>query len=294
MKSFSVPSLSTDSLGNSLFECMTIDATRGEMPITHEEPMVVQAGIICLCLRGKGRIIINENEYEISKGNLLTILPNAVVQTMHSSDDFLGYAIAADTKFMMSIQMSDVVKSYVYISANPFLKINEEQSTTIIELCEMLHRRREDTDHLFGKEICRHLLTVLCYEIHSFYREQVNELQNPTCRSRQSALCQEFFKLVEQNATKHREMSFYADKLCITPKYLSVVVRKSSGRSPVEWIDRTVMLYARTLLSSSDLTVQQISSELGFPNPSFFGQYFKRHEGITPKHYRTQRMASND
>lgn len=293
MKLFSVPTLSTDSLGNSLFECMTIDATHGEVPIAHDEPIVVQAGVICLCLRGSGKIIINEKEHEISKGNLLTILPNAVVQGANSSDDFLGYAIAADTKFMMSIQMSDVIKSYVYISANPLLKINEEQSASIIELCEMLRRRREETNHLFGKEICRHLLTVLCYDIHSFYQEQVEELQDVTCRSRQSALCQEFFKLVEKNATKHREMSFYADKLCITPKYLSVVVRKSSGRSPVEWIDRTVMLYARTLLSSSDMTVQQISTELGFPNPSFFGQYFKRHEGITPKRYRSQRMASN-
>lgn len=287
--SFSIPSLSTASLGNSLFECVTIDAGRGENSISQGRTVIVQVGAICVCLRGSGTICINDKEYQIGKGNLITILPNAVVKGVISSDDFLGYAITADTKSMMNAQMSDMVKSYIHISTHPVLKISEEQMATVIELCEMLRRRQENPHYNYGEEICRHLLTVLCYEIHGFYKEQVAELDDLGCRSRQSTICQEFFELVEQYASKHRDMGFYADKLCITPKYLSVVVRKSSGHSPIEWIDRTVMLYARPLLTSSDMTIQQISAELGFPNPSFFGQYFKRHEGITPKRFRTKK-----
>lgn len=293
MKSYTLPTISADSLGNSLFECIAIDTQRGLKPLSVQEPVIVQAGIICVCLRGSGTIAINDKPYEIASGTLLTILPNAVVRSLRSSDDFLGYAIAADTKFMASIQLSDVVKSYLYISENPLLKINQEQTDTIIELCEMLRRRRENTEHAFGKEICRHLLTILCYEIYGFYQSQDRKVPDVESRSRQGSLCKDFLKLVEQHATQHRDLSFYADKLCITSKYLSVVVRKASGRSPVEWIDGAIMRYARTLLSSSDMTVQQISAELGFPNPSFFGQFFKRHEGTTPKHYRSQRMTSN-
>lgn len=96
---------------------------------------------------------------------------------------------------------------------------------------------------------------------------------------------------MEECSTHHRDIGFYADKLCITPKYLSVVVKKVTGRSPVDWVDRSVMLYARTMLTSSDMTVQQIAAELNFPNPSFFGQYFKRHEGVTPKHFRDKSKA---
>lgn len=293
MKSYTLPVISATSLGNSLFECITIDASQGLSHLSAQEPVIVRAGVICVCLRGCGKIVINDQHYDISAGMLLTILPNMVVRSLHSSEDFLGYAIAADTKFMASIQIGDMVQSYVYISANPLLKINQEQSDTLIELCEMLRRRRESTRQVFSKEICRHLLSVLCYEIYGFYQSQDRGVPEFESRSRQGAICKEFLKLVEQHATQHRDMGFYADKLCITPKYLSVVVRKASGRSPVEWIDNAVMRYARTLLSTSELTIQQVASELGFPNASFFGQYFKRHEGTTPKRYRSQRIASN-
>ena len=287
MKLNSIPLISTELLGNSLFECITIDATDGK-PLSRSEPTMINIGVVCLCLRGSGIFSINEQEYTIGKGSLITLLPNSVIKGSHSSDDFLGYAIAVDTKAIMSVRAGDTVKSFVRISANPVLKISEQQTSSVIELCEILRRKRSEANNPFGKEIVHHLLAVLCYEIHALYQSQIPELKAPAHPSRQSTLCQQFLELVEHHAAHHRDMGFYADKLCITPKYLSVVVRKSSGRSPIEWIDRTVMLYARTLLASSDMTVQQIATELNFPNPSFFGQYFKRHLGTTPKKYRTQ------
>lgn len=294
MESYKMPSISTASLGNSLFECVTIDVASGDGRFGRGVPTIVKMGVICVCLRGSGKICINEKEYPISRGTLITMLPNSVIKGISSTDDFLGYAIAADTQFMMSIQISDAVKSFIHISSNPVLQINEEQTATIIELCEMLRRRREEEHSYFSKEISRHLLSILCYEIYGFYRSKISELSEPVGRSRQSSICQEFLELVEQYAPQHRDMGFYADKLCITPKYLSVVVRKLSGRSPIEWIDRSVMLYARTLLTTSDMTVQQVASELNFPNPSFFGQYFKRHEGVTPKRYRAKVLKDDN
>lgn len=282
----SIPILDVNSLGNSLFECLTID--------THDfsskrrntgSPTLIQLGIICICLRGSAHLRINNQEYDFRKGDMLTLLPNSIILDSNSSDDFLGYAIATNTKVLMGIQMADVVKSYVNISNNPIIPITDEQIQTVIELCEMLKNKRSKKDHPFEKEISKSLLAVLCYEISSFYQLQNNE-DTPT-RSRQSALFHEFLSLVDKYATERRDIAFYANKLCITPKYLSVVIKKSSGYSPAEWINRTVMLYAKTLLASSDMTIQQIAVELNFPNPSFFGQYFKRHEGITPKRYRT-------
>ncbi len=288
MKSDTLPLISAESLGNSLFECMTIDATDGK-PLSRSEPTMIKIGVVCLCLRGCGTFSINEQEYTICKGSLITLLPHSVIKTTHSSDDFLGYAIAVDTKAIMSVRAGDTVKSFIQIFANPVLKISDKQTSSVIELCEILRHKRNETNNPFNKEIAHHLLAVLCYEIHALYQSQITNLKAPSHPSRQSSLCQQFLELVEHHATHHRDMGFYADKLCITPKYLSAVVRQSSGRSPIEWIDRTVMLHARTLLSSSDMTVQQIAAELNFPNPSFFGQYFKRHAGVTPKKYRTQR-----
>lgn len=284
-----LPLISAESLGNSLFECVTIDIASGNRPLPKNEPTMVKVGIICLCLRGEGTLTINEQPHKIGKGSLVTLLPNSVIKNS-SSNDFLGYTIAIDTKFLMSVRVGNAVKSYVHISANPVLKISDKESSSVIELCEILRHKRGEGSNCYSKEITRHLLTALCYEIHALYRSKNAELKSPSHLSRQESICQKFFELVEHHAVQHRNMSFYADKLCITPKYLSVVISKTSGSSPVEWIDRTVMLYARTLLSSSDMTVQQIAAELNFPNPSFFGQYFKRHSGVTPKKYRTQRQ----
>ncbi|KAA6344491.1 Arabinose operon regulatory protein [termite gut metagenome] len=71
-------------------------------------------------------------------------------------------------------------------------------------------------------------------------------------------------------------MEFYANKLCITPKHLSKVIKESSDRSAIEWIDSYVMLEAKALLKSTNMTIQQISDELNFPSQTFFGKYFKR------------------
>lgn len=282
-------SIETRSLGSSLFECVTIEpdnTSKISAPNSEAPNIMLQAGAICICLRGGGEFLINNTHHKVVKGDMLTLLPNTIIGNVASSDDFIGYTIGINTNYLMNIQMSDIVKSYVTIMNSPILNLKDDQVQTIIELCEMLKHKREQTSHPFAEEICKSLLSILCYEIHAIYKQRLQLEHHP--RTRQGALCQEFLSLVEKHATEHREMGFYADKLCITPKYLSVVIRKASGRSPAEWINRTVLLYAKTLLTSSDMTVQQISAELNFPNPSFFGQYFKRHEGCTPKHYRNQ------
>ena len=83
-----------------------------------------------------------------------------------------------------------------------------------------------------------------------------------------------------------RSVSFYADKLCLTSKYLSTVIKEVTGRSVLAWINETVIAEAKILLKTSEMTVMQISEELNFPNPSFFGRFFKQYTGVTPLKYR--------
>ncbi|MBM6670761.1 AraC family transcriptional regulator [Phocaeicola coprophilus] len=79
---------------------------------------------------------------------------------------------------------------------------------------------------------------------------------------------------------------FYYEKLCLTPKYLTTVIKKESGVSAADWIERYVILQAQALLKSTDLTIQQISDKLNFSSQVFFGKYFKRLVGMSPKEYR--------
>ncbi|MBQ5913729.1 MAG: AraC family transcriptional regulator [Alistipes sp.] len=102
------------------------------------------------------------------------------------------------------------------------------------------------------------------------------------------AISKEFMRLVKDNFRSERQLQFYADKLCITPRYLSRVVKECTGSSAADWIERYVVLEARALLKSTSMTIQQISDELNFPSQTFFGKYFKRRVGMSPKLYRRQ------
>ena len=99
-------------------------------------------------------------------------------------------------------------------------------------------------------------------------------------------LTKEFLTLVKANFREERQLKFYADKMCITPRYLSRVVKECTQFSAADWIERCVVLEARALLKSTNMTVQQISDELNFPSQTFFGKYFKRRVGLSPKEYR--------
>ena len=99
-------------------------------------------------------------------------------------------------------------------------------------------------------------------------------------------LVENFIDCVHKSYKKQRGMEFYADKLSLTPKYLSKLIKDNTGTSALEWIDNYVILEAKAFLKSTNMTIQQISDELNFPSQSFFGKYFKRHVGVSPKEYR--------
>jgi YesN/AraC family two-component response regulator len=107
--------------------------------------------------------------------------------------------------------------------------------------------------------------------------------ENSHCRT----VFYKFLALVESDYLISRRVSYYAEKMCMTPKYLSALVKDASGRGANDWINDTVILNAKILIKKSDMTVQQVSDMLHFPNPSFFGQYFKRYTGMTPNKFKT-------
>lgn len=92
--------------------------------------------------------------------------------------------------------------------------------------------------------------------------------------------------LIHENGTKHRDLEFYADNLCISPKYFSHVVSKVTGCKCLSWIEDFAINKARQLLKSTDLSISQISYELNFAAPSDFCRYFRTRTGISPKSYR--------
>ena len=111
----------------------------------------------------------------------------------------------------------------------------------------------------------------------------------PETTTRQSELFHRFVALVHEHCAQEREVSFYADKLCISTRYLSTIVRSVAHSSAKEFIDRSVMLEIKMMLQSTDLSVQEIAYRLRFPDQSYLGRFFKKHAGESPTEYRNNK-----
>ena len=107
-----------------------------------------------------------------------------------------------------------------------------------------------------------------------------------TGATNKNSIVERFLELVHEHYREERMISYYADRMCLTPKYLSKIVKDNTGRPASEWIENYIILEARAMLQNSDMTIQQIAQSLNFPNQSFFGKYFKRATGMSPKQYR--------
>lgn len=132
----------------------------------------------------------------------------------------------------------------------------------------------------------QHLIVSLLYNLKYIHEHTCKS--TPSRLSRQEELFRRFIALVNQHSKHERSVNFYADKLCLTPHYLSSVIRETSGQTVMQWINQAVILEAKVLLKHSNLLVFQISDELNFPNPSFFSKFFKRMTGMTPAEYQKQ------
>ena len=140
----------------------------------------------------------------------------------------------------------------------------------------------QDKQNPYRLQVVQHVIMAMFYSSEKIRQANTKEVY----RTNADVLSKRFMDLVKDNFRKERQLQFYADALCITPRYLSRVVKECTGSSAADWIERCVVLEARALLKSTNMTIQQISDVLNFPSQTFFGKYFKRRVGLSPKEYR--------
>lgn len=235
---------------------------------------------LCFCLKGVCELMMNDRSYTVRENDMAIFFPKTVLQIINKSDDFVACGFLSSTDFVKDLH----VTSPVDIFFNPCISIPPASTRMFIQMIESLKYKMENTSHPYRKEIIELMMLMICYEIAGIY--QKSKPIQVESHSRQETLFRQFLYILHSEGPVSREVAYYADRMCITPKYLSMVVKKSSGASASEWITQYTLIIAKRMLKTTDLSIQQIADKLSFPNPSFFGQYFKRNVGITPKKYR--------
>ncbi|WP_294199890.1 MULTISPECIES: AraC family transcriptional regulator [Chryseobacterium] len=255
---------------------------------TTNSPYFVEEIALILVRNGNARIRINLDEVSISKNTIVILTPNYIVEMLEYNEileaDLLlfKYDVVADlplTKDLGSI--GDI------FNKSPSLALNNQDFKEISDLYAVLayHCNKQK---IYKSEVAKNLLYALCYMVVEFYQARISSQTQPV--NRPEIIYKNFYSLLCIHYKEERSIKFYADKLNITPKYFSKTIKQISKKNASDLIDEMVIMGAKALLKCTDQSVQQISTEFNFPNPSFFGTFFKRKTGITTLQYRKQHL----
>ena len=275
----------TDSPGNFLklnddvyfFENPVIRFRPGALPWRMNHLM------LAFCWKGWIRGRVDMEDCKLVAGSFLLLLPKRFVEILEISPDFEVSIIALSNEFAQSLNFGDTFREQLSVRQSPCHVLNKEGRFIVFSYLRCVKPLlTSDEQFTYRLEIARLLTRALVLSLASLAR-RVPSLKDS---NRQANLVRDFVNLVADNYRTHREMDFYADRMCLTAKYITATVKARSGRSATDWIERYVVLDAQTLLTSTDMTILQISQELHFPSQSFFGKYFKRVTGVSPKDYR--------
>ena len=233
---------------------------------------------------GSAILEIDMEKYDLSEpANIIRLLPGQIVAFNNTSPDFDVDVVIMSKSFVDNLLVfaNGGVPFSFDKRLNAVVRIGGREKMASMFIKVIRHILDENAENPYKSKIVQHVMMAIFYSSENLSR---TEVEKP--RTNADILSKEFLALVKEHFREERQLKFYADKMCITPRYLSRVVKECTQFSAADWIERFVVLEARALLKSTNMTVQQISDELNFPSQTFFGKYFKRRVGLSPKEYR--------
>ena len=256
-----------------------------QLPIPME-PRRMGCKLFALCTQGKAQYSVDTVEYTVYANDMMIISEGQITDDVMLSRDFNGMGIIVSDDFFNEIvkDVHELSTLFLFTRANPVCHLTQQECDNIVDYFRMLKQKTDDLKHHFRRETVRSLLTTMIYDLSNIiFRMQTTVDRRQT---RGEAIFTQFLQLVELNFRHERRVSWYAKQLCISPKYLSEIIKQVSRRTPNDWIDNFVTLEIRVLLRNSTKSIKEIAQELNFPNQSFFGKFFKEHVGLSPSQYR--------
>ncbi|MBO5625290.1 MAG: AraC family transcriptional regulator [Prevotella sp.] len=253
--------------------------------------MKMGMNVILFCLKGKLQFEVNGRQITVRERELSIVQSHVSVGNLMVSPDF-QCRIACMSDRLVKQQLRGYITIWnraLYVNNTNIFRIPEdqplEQMGHFYELVNFYFTRPRKR---FRQEVIGSLLRCFLLDICELMEEQT-AVETSSVHSQGDQLFNRFLQILSESQVKRQTVESYADQLCVSPKYLSAVCKKTSGKTAMQWINEYVMEDIRYYLKETSLTIKEISTTLGFPNLSFFGKYTKRSIGMSPKEYRNQR-----
>ena len=247
-----------------------------------QPPFVIDDYRLGVFVGGEVRVSINLVERHITPGTLVFLGPGTIISPISFSGPMELYGLGLFSDFPMPFAAGQMPSAFNGQVRDFLIRVGENDVDTARNILDAIWHLVHQPG--YNRQTVSSLVAALMYHYDGIYRQHI-DLQKAS-QSREQTIFDRFIQLVNQYATREHQISFYAQRMCLTDRYLGTVIRQASGTTAKEWIDRALIEHIKVELRHSNKPVVQISEEMGFPNPSFFSKYFKRLTGLTPQAYR--------
>ena len=250
----------------------------------------VEMNAVTICTRGKAMGTINGKTIEVHKNQVAIIPHDVIVTDLMISPDFDMKVMLFTNRILHSFlhEKVNIWNDVVYIHRMHVITMEDDDLRFYTNLYEMLSLcfYKEEECFPFRTDVIQALLRGAILGLCGALKHRMLNDKESIVRGTGNNHFQRFLDLLHSLEVKHHSTKWYASELCITPKYLSFICKKNSGKTASEWITEHVMEDIRYNLKQTDYSNKQICDMLGFPNTSFFGKFVKDHFGMTPMQVR--------
>ena len=260
----------------------------GNIKHLFKTPSKVPGYMFLLCFQGTCSITVHLTQYTMKKGTLLILLPDLYFQVLEQSDDckfiFAGFAtelVRSSSLFSKSIEYTP------FIFEKPVLQLDKKAFDLMYSYLRIIIKAKNISNNIVTQEQAALTFTQLILGLGNLIKngKSVNQQYN-----RNQEIVKELVRTVVMNYHTERNVSFYADKMHLSPQHLSTTIKKITGKTLTDIISSFIINDAKAKLKSTEMTIQEIAYSLNFPDISFFGKYFKRYTGMSPKQYRNTEL----
>ena len=259
------------------------DHTVFSLLMRQKPPFSINDYRLGIILNGEAEININLQDRQLKSGTLVHIGPGTIIYPKHLSADLRIFGIGLFSNFPMPFAQGQMPSAFNGQVRDFQLSANEEDIATATHIMDAIWQTVHATDD-YHRPTVTALVAAQMHHYDQLFHRQTDQLASS--RSREQTIFDRFLQLVTQHCAEHHQIGYYADRMCLTERYLTTIIRQTSGTTAKDWIDRALITQAKVLLRHSDKSVVQISEDLNFPNPAFFSKYFKRLTCMTPLEYR--------
>ena len=253
------------------------------LPVTLENEIFVSPNfVISLCHAGSCQADFDMQPIEFKQHDIAVMLPDHIIGYGKCSEDYSTTMIVIDRAFFDELTNRESFRGYLKYKYHPNYHLNDEQYSQITTILATL-RLVVEIHHPKRTESLANLLDILFNALTDYRGDESLDMMG----GRNTNLFNMFYDLLIKNYKQQHEIAWYAEKLCLTPKYFSGVIRQITGKSAAQWIDDMLILHAKRLLyTRRDMNIQQIAFELGFKGNANFCRFFKDQTGLRPSQYR--------